>query len=138
MELARGNHLRHETQLERLVDGNGPGEHEQVLGQSRTDEPRERLRVFDWPILHGPSGPCYNADYTNRIVRNYRTWLAVEARRLGRTFIDLSRTVLPRDFLDTRHASARGQRKIASALAPYLEPVLRRRMKEVLPAAQPH
>ena len=22
------------------------------------DEPRERLRVFDWPILHGPSGPC--------------------------------------------------------------------------------
>ena len=42
-----------------------------------------------------------------------------------------------RDFLDTLHPNARGQRKIAGALAPHLAPILRQRAADVLPAA-PH
>ena len=51
--------------------------------------------------------------------------------------IDRSHTLLPRDSLDTLHPNARGQRKIAGAIAGF-EPMLRRRMQEVPPAAAPH
>ncbi len=94
--------------------------------------------VVDWPIAHEPWEDCYNSYFTNRAVRNYRTWLQEEARRLGLPLIDLSHTLLPRDFLDTLHPDSRGQRKIAGAMAPFLEPVLRRRMAEVLAPAAPH
>ena len=94
--------------------------------------------VVDWPIAHEPAEDCYNSYFTNRIVKSYRGWLAEETQRLGMPLIDLSHTLLPRDFLDTLHPNARGQRKIAGAIAPFLDPVLRRRMAEVLPAAAPH
>jgi len=55
-------------------------------------------------------------------VENYRGWLRAETQRLGMPLIDLSHTLLPRDFLDTLHPNARGQRKIAGAMAPFLEP----------------
>ena len=68
-------------------------------------------------------------------MRQYREWLFAETSRLGLPVVDLSRTLLPRDFLDTLHPNARGQRKIAGALAPHLAPILRQRAADVLPAA---
>jgi hypothetical protein len=94
--------------------------------------------VVDWPIAHEPRGDCYNSYFTNKSVASYRAWLAEETGRFEMPLIDLSRTLLPRDFHDTLHPNARGQRKIAGAIAGFLEPILRRRMQEVLPAAAPH
>jgi hypothetical protein len=94
--------------------------------------------VVDWPIAHEPRGNCYNSYVTNKIVASYRAWLAEETARLEMPLIDLSHTLLPRDFHDTLHPNARGQRKIAGAIAGFLEPILRRRMQEVLLVAAPH
>ena len=70
-------------------------------------------------------------------VDRYRAWMTAEAARLHLPLIDLTRTLLPRDFLDTLHPNARGQRKIAGSLSPHLVPILRERAAEVL-AAAPH
>jgi hypothetical protein len=94
--------------------------------------------AVQWPIAHEPSGACYNSYATNQLVSAYRAWITAEAERLGLPLIDLSQTLLPRDFLDTLHPNARGQRKIAYALAPFLDPVLRKRAVEVLPPTEPH
>ena len=94
--------------------------------------------VVDWPVAHEPSDDCYNSYFTNRLVYAYRAWVAAETRRLGLPLVDLSNTLLPRDFLDTLHPNARGQRKIGDALAPFLDPVLQRRAAEVLAPAEPH
>jgi hypothetical protein len=93
--------------------------------------------VVDWPIAHEPSGDCYNSYFTNHIVGSYHAWLQDETRRLDIPVIYLTRALLPRDFLDTLHPNARGQRKIAGSMVPFLEPILRRRMQEV-PVAAPH
>ena len=91
--------------------------------------------VVDWPIAHEPSGSCYNSYLTKRTLEHYKAWLGTESRRLGLPLVDLSRVLLPREYLDTLHPNPRGQRKIAAALAPHLDPVLRRRIAEVLPPA---
>jgi len=93
--------------------------------------------VVMWPMSHEPSEDCFNAYFTKRIVDRYRAWITAEAARLGLPLIDLTQTLLPRDFLDTLHPNARGQRKIAGALSPHLVPFLRERAAEVLPA-RPH
>jgi hypothetical protein len=93
--------------------------------------------VVNWPIAHEPSGDCFDAYYTNDLVRGYRNWLAAETSRLGIPFVDVSQILLPRDFLDSRHPSTRGQRKIARALSPRLVPILRQRASELL-TAPPH
>ena len=104
-------------------------------------EVRDRLGVpvvvVMWPISHEPSADCFNAYVTKRIVDRYRMWMRAEAARLRLPLIDLTQTLLPRDFLDTLHPNARGQRKIAGTLSPQLVPILRARAAEVLPAA-PH
>ena len=89
--------------------------------------------VVDWPITAESSGDCFNEDVTNSVVRGYRGWLRAEAQRLGLPLIDLSQTLFSRDFLDSLHPNARGQRKIAGALHPQLLPLLRQRITEVFP-----
>jgi hypothetical protein len=89
--------------------------------------------VIDWPIAPQPSDECFSPALTNAAVRGYRAWLGAEAQRRGLPLVDLSQTLLPRDFLDLEHPNVRGQRKIAGALSPQLLPVLRRRIAEVLP-----
>lgn len=88
-------------------------------------------------ISHEPSEDCFNAYVTKRIVDRYRAWMRAEAARLRLPTIDLTQTLLPRNFLDTLHPNARGERKVAGALSPHLVPVLRERAAEVLPA-RPH
>ena len=94
--------------------------------------------IVNWPIAHEPFEICYNSYVTNQTVTGFGNWLRAEAKRLGLPLVDLSRNLIPRDFLDTLHPNARGQRKIAGGLAPFLDPVLRRRAGEVLTPAQPH
>jgi hypothetical protein len=93
--------------------------------------------VVNWPVSDEPRDECFNAYFTQRLMRRYREWLVGETERLRLPLVDLSRTLLPRDYLDTLHPNARGQRKIAGSLAPHLAPILRQRAAEVLSAA-PH
>ena len=81
--------------------------------------------VVSWPIAHEPSGDCFDAHYTSDLVAGFRQWLAADAARLGIPLVDLSQMLLPRDFLDSRHANTRGKRKIAGALSSRLLPILR-------------
>jgi hypothetical protein len=94
--------------------------------------------VVLWPLSNQPVDECMNAYFTKRTVDGFRGWVKSEAQRLALPLIDLSATLLPRDFLDGLHPNARGQRKIAGSLSARLTPILRARAAEVLPAVAPH
>jgi lysophospholipase L1-like esterase len=44
------------------------------------------------------------------------------------TYVDLHDLLRPHEFLDSLHLTAEGNRRVAAALAPVVENVLRRRM----------
>jgi hypothetical protein len=93
--------------------------------------------VVLWPISNEPFEDCVNVHLTKHTVERYKTWLRAETQRLGMPLVDLSSTLLPRDFLDALHPNARGQRKIAGALSAQIRPILRERAATVLPV-RPH
>jgi lysophospholipase L1-like esterase len=82
-------------------------------------------------------------DYRGWNEMNTLAWVAELRDRTGIPVVVVNWPVSdePRDecfnAYDTLHPNARGQRKIAGALAPQLAPILRQRAAEVLPVA-PH
>jgi hypothetical protein len=83
-----------------------------------------RVLVVHWPIAHEPVGDCYNVRYSNTNAVAFVEWLAQESRTRGLAYLDLH-DLLPADqFIDSRHVSAAGHRRIAAAIASALDPIL--------------
>jgi len=96
------------------------------------------------PTSGQPAGPYDCRDTRHRDARIFNGFgkvdsLAYLAQIRERTGIAISPTpCCPGTFSTRSTRTARGQRKIAGAMAPFLEPVLRRRIAEVLAPSTPH
>lgn len=85
------------------------------LDELRRDKGVDVLLV-NWPVNHAPKGSCYSVRYPSAALREFRAWLAGEARDRGIAYVDLHDLLNAKDFLDSFHPNAYGQRKIALRL----------------------
>jgi len=93
----------------------------QHLKESRGIE----VLIVDWPIAHEPVGSCYNFRYPAEAIAEFSTWLAARAEERGLYFLDLHRLLAPEYFLDSLHVTPEGHQRIAEAMQPTLDAILR-------------
>lgn len=84
--------------------------------------------VVHWPLNHQPSGSCYNMRISDARLSQFLAWLKAETAERGLAYLDLHDLLRPDEFLDSLHLTAEGNRRVAVAVAPTVENVLRRRM----------
>jgi hypothetical protein len=91
---------------------------------------RERgipVLLVNWPTQRVPLGECYNPHHTRTAIEEWDVWLRNEAAARGLTYLDLREMLGSGDFVDTRHIMPHAHRKVAEALAPTLEEMVRAR-----------
>jgi len=84
--------------------------------------------VVHWPLNHQPSGACYDMRISDARLAQFLEWLKADTAERGLAYVDLHDLLRPDEFLDSLHLTAEGNRRVAAALAPAVENVLRRRM----------
>jgi len=81
--------------------------------------------VVNWPVAHEPVGDCYNVRYPAAALHAYDEWMSAETEKRGLSYLDLHDLLPAEEFIDSLHVTAEGQRKIASAINPALERLVR-------------
>jgi hypothetical protein len=84
--------------------------------------------VVHWPLNHQPSGACYDQRVSDARLAQFLEWLKADTAERGLAYVDLHDLLRPDEFLDSLHLTAEGNRRVAAALAPAVENVVRRRM----------
>jgi hypothetical protein len=84
--------------------------------------------VAHWPLNHQPNGACYDMRISDARLAQFLEWLKADTAERGLAYVDLHDLLPPDEFLDSLHLTAEGNRRVAAALAPAVENVLRRRM----------
>lgn len=85
-----------------------------------------KVLVVGWPIAYEPVGDCYSFRYPRAAVRDFLPWISAQTKERGLAFVDLHDLLPPELFVDSIHVTAAGHQRIAAALEPVLEPLLRR------------
>jgi lysophospholipase L1-like esterase len=86
--------------------------------------------VVHWPLNHQPSGACYDVRISDARLAQFLEWLRVGTTERGLEYLDLHDLLRPDEFVDSVHLTAEGHRRVAAALAPVVENVVRRRISE--------
>ena len=92
---------------------------------------RERgipVLVINWPRRAQPIDGCYNQRHTSAALEEWDGWLRAQTAVSGLAYLDFRQLLAPGDFVDSIHVAPRGHRRIAEALAPTLETMLRARL----------
>ena len=84
--------------------------------------------VAHWPLNHQPNGACYDMRISDARLAQFLEWLKADTAERGLVYVDLHDLLRPDEFLDSLHLTAEGNRRVAAALAPVVENVVRRRM----------
>lgn len=93
------------------------------------------ILVLNWPVSHDPIGDCYNVRHSAVGIDEFNDWMRTESAARGLAYIDLH-DLLPKElFLDSLHPSAEGHRRIADAVAPTVEALLRQRAAARTPSS---
>lgn len=82
--------------------------------------------IVNWPVAHYPRGKCYNVRYPAAAFREYVAWMEEKAEDLGLEYLDLHDLLMRREFVDSIHPTARGQRKVAQRLGAKITAILNR------------